>query len=206
MNSEKGATEIPEHLLKKHHGKIVEYQKGETIFRQGEVGTTFMVVRRGRVKMATVNEEGKEFVQGYFEEGSSFGEPPFFTGTEYPASAIAVTDCEIWKVGRQDFLRLLKENFAVHLSITESLSSRLEYKSMMLSELAVEEAHHRIMTLLTYFREREGKHGSTYDVPFSRQQIADMCGLRVETVIRVVKSMEQHGVLAIDEEGKIILS
>jgi CRP-like cAMP-binding protein len=33
-----------------------------------------------------------------------------------------------------------------------------------------------------------------------------MCGLRVETVIRVVKSMEQQGLLGIDEDGKIILS
>jgi CRP-like cAMP-binding protein len=45
----------------------------------------------------------------------------------------------------------------------------------------------------------------TYRVPFTRQQLADMTGLRVETVIRCIKSMEASGALAI-EEGKIIWS
>ncbi len=196
---------IPETLLKKHNGKVLRFRKGETICRQGETGKAFFVVKRGKVKMITVNEEGKEFVQGYFDAGSSFGEPPFFTRSSYPASAVAVIDSEIWKVTRSDFLRLLEAHFDVHLSITESLSKRLEYKSMMLSELAVEEAEHRIMTLLKYFREREPNPEVGFSVPFSRQQIADMSGLRVETVIRAIKGMEQKETLVIDKDGKITL-
>ncbi len=196
---------IPEVLLRRHRGKVVPFAKGETIFRQGETGTAFFIVKRGRVKMVSMNEEGKEFVQGYFEAGASFGEPPFFTRTSYPASAVAVEESELWKLTRANFLDLLKRNFSVHLSITESLSKRLEYKSMMLSELAVEEAEHRITTLLTYFRQREQNRAEGFAVPFSRQQIADMSGLRVETVIRAVKGMEHKGLLQIDQDGKITL-
>ena len=205
MSKRKDTNGVPPALIREHHGIAVKIAKGEFIFRQGEKGRTFFVVKKGRVKMVSVNEDGKEFVQGYFDEGSSFGEPPFFTGEAYPASAVAVVDSEIWKIGREDFLLLLKKNFDVHLSITESLSKRLEYKSMMLSELAVEEAEHRIRTLLQYFREQEGIAHRGFEVPFSRQQIADMSGLRVETVIRAIKGMEHKGLLEIDEEGKITI-
>ena len=34
-------------------------------------------------------------------------------------------------------------------------------------------------------------------VPFTRQEIANMTGLRVETVIRSVKSLEEQGLLKI---------
>jgi CRP-like cAMP-binding protein len=40
-------------------------------------------------------------------------------------------------------------------------------------------------------------------VPFTRQQLADMTGLRVETVVRSIKAMEHKGVLEI-EDGKIL--
>lgn len=75
----------------------------------------------------------------------------------------------------------------------------------MLSELAMEEAEHRILTMLRYLAvpaKLSDKEGTP--LPFTRQQIADMTGLRVETVIRIVKSLEQKGKLTIDEEGKIV--
>jgi CRP-like cAMP-binding protein len=40
--------------------------------------TNFHIVKSGRVKMATYSRDGREFIHGYFVEGQSFGEPPFF--------------------------------------------------------------------------------------------------------------------------------
>ena len=72
---------------------------------------------------------------------------------------------------------------------------------MVLSEISFYDPEHRIMSLLKYLKEEA--HQSTpaemvreshvYEVPFTRQQLADMSGLRVETVIRTVKRMEEEG-------------
>jgi CRP-like cAMP-binding protein len=161
-------------------------------------------VRTGKVKMVSYNEQGREFVQGLFTEGQSFGEPPFFNDLPYPAAAVAVEASTVWKCGRQEFLRLLAEHPAIHLALTKVLSGRLIYKSMMLAEIAVEEAEHRLATLIEYFRKStEPAAGGPYRVPFTRQQLADMTGLRVETVVRSIKAMEHNGVLEI-EDGKIL--
>jgi CRP-like cAMP-binding protein len=197
---------IPETTLKKYGAKIVMLKKGEVLFEQGESATHFFIVRSGKMKMLTYNEEGREFVQGYFVEGNSFGEPPFFNHMPYPASAVAVIDSEVWKCPYDQFIRLLRENFAVHLWVTQVLSGRLIYKSIMLMEIAVEEADHRLTTIIEYFRQsdKKNKPGEPFRVPFTRQQLADMTGLRVETVIRSIKSMEQRHLLSLDEEGKIL--
>lgn len=196
---------IPGPILKKYRATIAKLKKGETLFHQGDPATNFLIVRSGKIKMVTYNDEGREFVQGYFTEGQSFGEPPLFNHMPYPASAIAVIDSEIWKCPYNAFLKLLRENFDAHLTLTQVLSGRLIYKSIMLTEIAVEEAEHRLRTLIEYFRKQEGhlKAGEPFKVPLTRQQLADMTGLRVETVIRTIKAMEQKGRLALREGGKI---
>ena len=79
---------------------------------------------------------------------------------------------------------------------------------MILSEISFYDPEHRIMSLLKYLKEDSSRNGSnrngisrvnhTYIVPFTRQQIANMSGLRVETVIRTVKKMESDGKLQLD--------
>lgn len=193
---------IPDDLFQRYGARIVELDRGETLFDQGTTASSFYQVRTGKVKMVSYNEQGREFVQGLFTEGQSFGEPPFFNDMPYPAAAVAVESSAVWKCGRDGFLRLLSDHPEIHLALTKVLSGRLMYKSMMLAEIAVEEAEHRLSTLIEYFRSSAGCP-SSYRVTFTRQQLADMTGLRVETVVRSIKAMEQKGVLEI-EDGKIL--
>ena len=65
---------IPDELFLQHAARIVELKKGETLFDQGSTATSFYQVRTGKVKMVSYNEQGREFVQGLFTEGQSFGE------------------------------------------------------------------------------------------------------------------------------------
>ena len=196
---------VQESVLKKYKARLIKLQKGEIVFQQGDPATSFHLVKAGKIKMVTYNDEGKEFVQGYFTEDQSFGEPPFFNNIPYPAAAVAVEESEVWKCSYESFMKLLRENFEVHLKLTQALSGRLVYKSMMLSEIAGEESEHRLTTLIEYFREENRiAQGEPYKVPFTRQQLADMTGLRVETVIRTIKVMEQRNILRLEKGGKII--
>lgn len=192
-------------ILLRHHANIAALHKGEMLFQQGEVASMFYIVKSGRIKMSNYSDDGREFVQGYFTEGQSFGEPPFFTRSPYPASAFAVETSEVWKIPYEDFLALLRNNFDIHLDVMRALCSRLVYKSTMLSELAIEEAQHRLLTLIRYLAEQaEVRQGSPVKIALTRQQLADMTGLRVETVIRSIKSLESRRMLEIDGDGKIL--
>lgn len=105
-------------------------------------------------------------------------------------------------------MELLRNNFDIHLQLTQTLGNRLVYKSTMLSELAIEEAGHRLLTLIRYLAEHQSEQmkdtSASVKLSFTRQQLADMTGLRVETVIRSIKSLEQKHRLEIDDDGKII--
>jgi CRP-like cAMP-binding protein len=196
---------IQEKILKEYHASLVALNKGDILFQEGDPAAFFYVVHAGKIKMVNVSSEGREFVQGYFTSGQSFGEPPFFSRVPYPATASATEKSTVWKLGYDEFLKLLKNNFDIHVELLQVLSERLIYKSTMLSEIAIEEAEHRLVTLIRYLLEQSGQTSvPEQKLSFTRQQLADMTGLRVETVIRSIKSLEQKRLLEIDDGGKIV--
>jgi CRP-like cAMP-binding protein len=149
--------------------------------------------------MFNSTEDGREYIQGYFSDGDSFGEPPLFYDGLYPAHGIAESDATLIRLKKEALMLLLRENIDELFKITTTFAIRLKDKSIRSGELALHEPKHRITTLLTEFKKKDSGTSSNEQwlVPFTRQQIADMTGLRVETVIRIVREMEKRGLLEI---------
>lgn len=185
-------------VLEQAGAKKIHFKKGDWIFRQGDHARNYFQVIQGQVKMSNFSEQGQEFVQGLFTEGQSFGEPPLFVEVTYPASALATTDCELLKLRKEKFMQLLLAKPEVNLEVSKNLAKRLHYKAVMASEISSHHPEHRILTLLKYLK-TEMKLDTEVLLPIelTRQQIADMTGLRVETVIRAIKKMESENILQI---------
>jgi CRP-like cAMP-binding protein len=189
---------IDENLLLNHGAKRVSYSKGDQLFREGESAQNFFQVASGEIKMNNYNEDGKEFIQGIFSIGQSFGEPPLLANVKYPANAEAISDAEVFQLSKEQFLDLLSSNPKVHLKITTTLAKRLYYKAIMVSEISSQEPEHRILRIIDYLKQADKVEGEfNYRLDLTRQQLADLTGLRVETVIRATKSLEKKGELEI---------
>ncbi|MBK5279768.1 MAG: Crp/Fnr family transcriptional regulator [Bacteroidia bacterium] len=196
---------IDRDVLKKYGAKEISLAKENVIFRETEEAQNYFQVLEGSIKMITNSADGQEFIQGIFKSNDSFGEPALFCSFPYPSTAMALEPSVIIKLSKENFLRLLEENFEIHLQLDQILCQRLKYKSMILSEISFYDPEHRIMSLLKYLKDNSNetdvigkamtRMNHTYVVPYTRQQIADMSGLRVETVIRTVKKMEGDGKL-----------
>jgi CRP-like cAMP-binding protein len=190
---------IPEKLLLENQAQLKTYQKDAYIFREGERASYYFQVHSGEVKMNNYNANGKEFIQSIFSSPRSFGEPPLFSDILYPANAIAVTTAKVFQLEKEVFLRLLLENPKTHLEVTSALAKRLYYKAIMASEISSEDPEHRIITLLDFLKKDVHKlqEPFSFKVDLTRQQIADLSGLRVETVIRATKILEKKNQLKI---------
>ena len=191
---------IPDQLLEKYGARLVNLRKDNILFEEGDSARDFYQVAQGQVKMYIISPDGQEFTQGIFNAGESFGEPALLGGFNYPSSAMAIEAGKVWRLPRPEFLQLLKENFDIHMKLDQVLCKRLQYKTMILTEVSSYDPEHRITTLLKYLRSKLIKK-ETADktiIPFTRQQLADMTGLRVETVIRTIKKMEKGGKLHLD--------
>lgn len=191
---------ITESILLEFGARKLHVKKGENLFYAGDTPKNYYQVTKGEVKMNNFNDEGKEFIQGIFTPGMSFGEPPLFIDKPYPANAEAITDAEVLLMSKEAFFEMLRKNPEVNLAMSVALSQRLYFKSIMASEISSQDAEHRIIKLIDYFKEIVGlKPDEKYKVSLTRQQIADLTGLRVETVIRAIKTLEKKGVLTITD-------
>jgi CRP/FNR family transcriptional regulator, cyclic AMP receptor protein len=189
---------FPSKTLERYHAKLISLKKDQMLFQEGDPATDYMQVESGTVKMFIGNNEGQEFIQGIFTAGESFGEPALIGKFPYPGSVVAIEPTKVWKLPADYFFQMLKENFDLHLRMDQVLCQRLRYKSMVLSEISSHEPEHRILSLLKHFKSKQaGNTNGQIIIPYTRQQLADMTGLRVETVIRAVKKMEKEKKLAL---------
>jgi CRP-like cAMP-binding protein len=176
---------------------------GEIIFHEGSPCSFYHQLISGKVKWVNINDEGKEFIQTIIEPNECFGEFPLFDGEPYAASAIADVDSLVIRLHSSVFHQLLKENPELHFKFSRLLTQRLRFKFLILKELAKHNPENSISTLLNYFKQhRKNICTRCNKLNLTRQQIADMTGLRVETVIRTMKSMQMKGELQITK-GKV---
>jgi CRP/FNR family transcriptional regulator, cyclic AMP receptor protein len=177
--------------------------KGTLIFNEGAICCFYYQLISGTVKWTNFDEEGREFIQTIIEPGESFGELPLFDDQPYAASAVADEDTVVIRLQKTTFHQLLKDNQDIHFKFSKLLAERVRFKFMLLKSLAFHNPENRISTLLSYFK-KEHKNICTdcNQLKLTRQQIADMTGLRVETVIRSMRHMHEKGELLIDK-GKV---
>lgn len=168
------------------------YEKNEVIFSENDSARYYYQIAEGMVKMNNFNDDGKEFIQGVFYKGQSFGEPPLFVDIKYPANAMTLSKCTILVLPKERLYQLLIAHPEVHLEITKNLAKRLHYKAIIASEISSQEPEHRVLRFMDYLKtdvaKVEGKFN--FEIAYTRQQVADILGLRVETVIRAIKNLE----------------
>jgi CRP-like cAMP-binding protein len=178
-------------------------RKDEIIFQEGSQGFFYHQLVKGRVKWVNIDDNGREFIQCIIHEGESFGELPLLDDGPYVATSIAMEDSILIRLRKETFLQLLREHPAIHFRFTRLVTERLRLKFIFLKELANQDPERKVITILNHYKEdvdpcHEGRHR----INLTRQQIANMTGLRVETVIRTIKSLEAEGRVLIDK-GKV---
>ncbi len=182
-----------------------QLEKGQVLFCEGDISHFYYQVTEGKIKMCNSIEEGKEFIQGLFFPGQSFGEPPLFDHQTYPASAVAETEATVIRLRKDAFLSLLKDNFDIHFCFTQTLAKRLRFKSMIAREISSYGPTHRVFALLKEYKKAyHTEDNKPFLVDLTRQQIANMTGLRVETVIRTIRNLQDEGFVRI-QKGKVFL-
>lgn len=165
-------------------------EKGEYLFYEGDMARNYFQIAAGRLKMFNINEEGKEFAQGYFEDGDSIGEPPLLLHECYPASAAATHPTTVYKLTGEHFHKLLKEHPQEQNALLLRLARRLYHKATALRNLASNCPEERIVTFLDDYKKQSRQHSLAH-IPYTRQEIANATGLRVETVIRTLSALNQ---------------
>ena len=112
--------------------RIRRFERGQTVFSQGEPAHDFFVVMSGWLKLFRVSQHGAEAVVGVFARGQGVAEAAALQGLEYPVSAEAVTDCRLLQVRAETVLELMSERPEVCVAM---LAATFKHLHMLVCEI-----------------------------------------------------------------------
>ncbi|MGH1517562.1 Crp/Fnr family transcriptional regulator [Chryseobacterium sp. JK1] len=190
---------IHEDLLFAHGAKIGKYNAADYIFEEGTAAKYYFQIKSGTVKLNTFLEDGKEFVHGLPFDGHCIGESYLFTGHHYAVNAIAITSCEIIMISKTKFLQILLRQPELMLEINKYTAERLHFRYLISSFLVISDPIVKLEKLFDHIKDYFGfEEAYSFLVPYTRQQIATLTGLRVETVIRYIKKMHEQKLVRLE--------
>ncbi len=183
-------------ILITYGGIARKVEKNTFIFHEEAMPYYYYQIISGEVKLFSTSTDGKELTQGIFTEGQSFGEPALLLGKPYPSTAQANKDSVIIKLRKEHFCNILQDFPETKEKLMYHFAERIYYKSTAVQIWVQTSPEEKIAQFL---KTHKGLHSgsSNNQVPFTRQQIADFTGLRVETVIRTLLKMNNSGKIKI---------
>ncbi len=165
-------------------------QRGTVFFTPEETGEVLFLLKRGRVSLYRVTEEGKKLVTATVEPGYVFGEMTLIGQGMNGAFAEAAEDSTICVLSRSDLERIIRDHPEVGLRLLEGMARRLTDAEERLADVAYKSVPARIATTLVRLA---GPDNNV--VKLSHQDIADMVGTYRETTTRILNEMRAEGLI-----------
>ena len=166
--------------------------RGDQVVRSGESADALLILLTGRAKVTNFDEEGREIILAWLGPGEFFGEMGLIDGSARSASVVAVENCELLAIGKQEFQRCMQENFQVAQKLMQILVRRLREADRNIESLALLDVYGRVARLLLDLSEEEdGKR--LVKKKISKQDMARMIGASREMVSKVMRDLEVGG-------------
>ncbi|MCI5142380.1 MAG: Crp/Fnr family transcriptional regulator, partial [Candidatus Electrothrix sp. ATG1] len=182
-----------------------KFQRGESIFFEGDAATGFYMVGQGRVKIFKMSLDGKEQILHIFGPGEPFGEVPVFHGSPFPANALSIEPSLMLFFPRQEFIDLINNTPSLALSMLAVLSMRLRRFAAQIESLSLKEVPARLAAHLIYLTEEQNRTDEvTLDIP--KGQLASLLGTSPETLSRIFAKMTKQGLIKVKGKKIKILS
>lgn len=170
------------------------FDRGATIFLQGEQATAIYIVAEGWVKLYRIAPNGAEAVVGVFTKGASFGEAVAFRSDNYPVSAEAVTDCTLIRIETDAFLRQIRENPEVAISILSATYLHLHSLVAQVEALKAQTGSQRVAEFLLELAPCPAGPCEVI-LPYDKVLIAGRLGMKPESLSRAFARLKDHGVV-----------
>lgn len=181
------------------------YEKGETIFHEGEPADRICFVHIGQVKIVKA-AGGRDVIIELLGPGEPVGAVAVFERRPFPASAVALEPSGILSIPEREFFALLERRPEMMRQLLAGLTYRLMMVNKRIADLTGS-AEHRAARLFLTLADRVGipRGDATFiPLPLSRQEIADLIGTTLETAIRLMSRWQKDNIVETEKSGFLI--
>ncbi len=173
-----------------------KYERGAEIFSENDPGNGLYLLVSGRVKIYKLSADGREQILHILGPGDPFGEAAVFVGSNFPATASALTASTVFFIPREPFVDLINRMPQLAMNIMASMSRRLKKFAGMIEALSLKEVPARLATHMLFLSSQEGGR-EDIRLNISKAQLASLLGTIPETLSRILKKMSARGYIEV---------
>jgi CRP-like cAMP-binding protein len=172
---------------------VVALDEREALFRQGDPATAFFIVLDGWIKLYRITFSGEEAVLLVLTKGGSFAEAVAFTGSDYPATAEAVSDARVVRIPADHVVRCIRDDPDIALAMIASTSQHLHHLVQQVEQLKAQSGVQRVAEFLASLCPVE-RGASIVALPYDKLLIAARLGIKPESLSRAFAKLRTIGV------------
>jgi CRP/FNR family transcriptional regulator, cyclic AMP receptor protein len=181
------------------------WDRGEVIFREGDVGDTCYLLRAGAILLTREHQDGRMVALAELRAGMLFGELAMFRGERRSATAEVVEPASALALLATDMQRLIKRNPGLALKLLANLAERVSRTNERLLQQSFQTVAGRVASALlaqTTNRQADGAPDADVLIRSTQAEIAHLAGTSRESCSRFLATLERAGIVTLGR-GKV---
>ena len=155
-------------------------------------------IKEGKLRLYTLDEDGKQFTSGIIGKGATFGNADVFSLGTKDFYIETLSDTLICTFPSKSFETFLMNHPSLVMNLMKSLSQKIEEQNKMLKQLALYDIKERLVFWLCKLAQSFGHDDGEFvsiDLDLSHQELANMIGSTRESVSLTLKELSNKGVI-----------
>ncbi|WP_111642740.1 cAMP-activated global transcriptional regulator CRP [Marinimicrobium alkaliphilum] len=197
-------TNVDEFLSHCHRRR---YPAKSTIIYAGDKSDSLFFIVKGSVSVLIEDDEGREMIVAYLNDGDFFGEMGLFDQQDSRSAWVrAKAACEVAEISYKKFQELAENHPEFLFALGSQMARRLRNTTRKVGDLAFLDVTGRVArTLLDLCDEPDAMtHPDGMQLKITRQEIGRIVGCSREMVGRVLKTLEDQGLVAVKGKTMVV--
>ena len=176
----------------------MSYKKNSMIFSQEQPSEFVYIVASGRVRITFYGYSGAQKHIYIADVGTMIGDLAFLQGSNQVASAIAISDCEIYMIPYQKLQVAMRENWSVMQALMESMCRKTRTLMSQIITLSFSDSTQRVAQSLLNLASVYGvptRSGTRIAIKFTHQDMAYLINSSRVTVSKVFGVLSEKGII-----------
>ncbi|GAB3011967.1 hypothetical protein GCM10027051_13360 [Niabella terrae] len=188
------------------HRREINIRKGAALFEEGSpVGGIYFIIK-GKIKIHQRWTTEKELILRFARDGDMVGHRGLARDKQYPITATALEDSQLFYLPIDIFEATLKVNPQLTYALMDFYANELEATERRVRHMAHMNVKSRIAEALLGLRQLFGLTEEGFiDIRLTKQELAAYVGTTYETISRMLANLEQEGLIRSDGKNLMLL-
>ena len=187
-------------FLERNVNEVVNFEKGETVVRQGDIITSMYLLAKGVVRTQMITKEGNALEIDLLEAVIPLA-PAFIyaSNNKFPVDVITMEPCTFLKISKSAWLKEMISNEKLLINFLTLNSNMTVFLSQKIQMISLKSLRHKLSIFLL---EKTTPEKNYFILKRSRTQLAEYFGVQRPSLARTIKELEDESIIT--TSGRVV--